>query len=246
MDSSLGQNPFSLKCHEYWMLCLIVSCLYRSFVVCEDHNSPLREGTIQAISSLAVGRMCTFVHAFLRVEGQGKERQTPSQLSIRTWQRDRTGGVQGAADRQRGHDGLNFKAETGREGIHHTEGKRDRNQWRQCIIEQWTYIAFWKKCFKRNIPADTPKHPAHCNPVSFLWSERLSAHFADFTASLNASSSKTKTLLKAAKSLVSPSKHSAGADKATVSIVSHCALELPNIRHNWGECGQKLSIREFI
>lgn len=125
-------------------------------------------------------------------------------------------------------------------------GKRDRNQWRQCIIEQWTYIAFWKKCFKRNIPADTPKHPAHCNPVSFLWSERLSAHFADFTASLNASSSKTKTLLKAAKSLVSPSKHSAGADKATVSIVSHCALELPNIRHNWGECGQKLSIREFI
>ena len=69
--------------------CSVPLCLWVPFLVYKDCNSLLTESTgVEAISSLAVCRVCTFECALPRVEGQGKERQTPSHLSIRTQQRD--------------------------------------------------------------------------------------------------------------------------------------------------------------
>ncbi len=67
------------------MFCLLVSVGFLSGVLYKDCNSPLRDAAkVEAISSLAMCRVFMFSSAFSRVEGQGKERQTPSHLSIRT------------------------------------------------------------------------------------------------------------------------------------------------------------------
>lgn len=98
-----------------------------------------------------------------------------------------------------------------------------------------------KKHFKRHIPADTPKQPAHCNPDSFHWSGCWYMCLAAFTACCNANSSKKSPLLKIAREHVDISKHSAGAKKATVLFISHGAFELLNTSYIWCWSEQKPS-----
>lgn len=81
--------------------------LWGPFVVRKDCNSLSTESAkVEAISSLAVCSVCMFACALPRVEGQGKDRQTPSHLSIRTQQREREREGGDVAGSQRGRDVL--------------------------------------------------------------------------------------------------------------------------------------------
>lgn len=109
-------------------------CLWVPSLVYKDCNSLLTESAkVEAISSLAVCRVCVRVCVRTAwVEGQGKERQTPSHLSIGTWQKKEGGGL-----RDRGRDVLVITLEKWRAGVGGENRRRTRQESVQ-TMNNWT------------------------------------------------------------------------------------------------------------
>lgn len=170
-----------------------------------------------------------FVHAFLRVEGQGKERETSSGVSI---------------TRKRGK----CLPSTWRERvIDWTETNREGKLYRSWIFE---LAVNWCRCRERStLKGASPRiYPNSLHTVTQI-------HSTDLAVGVCVSlllqppampvhpkeKKKKKSLLKRAREHVSTSKHSAGAKKATVVFISHGAFELLNTSYIWCWCEQKPS-----
>lgn len=182
--------------------CSVAVYLWVLFLVYEDcHSLPTESAEVEAISSLVVCCVCMFGCAFLGVEGQGKERQTPSHSSIWTWQREREGDE---AERTSCIDNIR-KIELGR------ERKKETVE----TINNWVSIELML-LLRTAIRRDTPQtRPNTLSTVTQIQSSDLSvwAYILLFSPPPLLLVHQKKRLLKTAKYFVRSSKHSAGTNR---------------------------------